>query len=133
MSRDRAGFAGDDLILALRDAGLRHGRYGIFHSYADGQEDGEPQFSAASLVEPGSFDLARLKTATYPGISLFMALPGPVESVLAFDAMVAVARDLARHLGGDLLDEQGSTLSVQRERYLREEVIQFQHRRGTPG
>jgi hypothetical protein len=30
-------------------------------------------------------------------------------------------------LNGDLLDESGSTLSIQRERYLREEVIQFQH------
>jgi hypothetical protein len=26
-----------------------------------------------------------------------------------------------------LLDESGSTLSIQRERYLREEIIQFQH------
>jgi hypothetical protein len=27
-----------------------------------------------------------------------------------------------------LLDEQGSTLSIQRQRYIREEIIQFLHR-----
>ena len=27
----------------------------------------------------------------------------------------------------ELLDESGSTLSIQRERYLREEIIQFEH------
>jgi len=30
-------------------------------------------------------------------------------------------------MDADLLDETGSTLSIQRERYMREEVIQFQH------
>lgn len=33
-------------------------------------------------------------------------------------------------MNGNLVDEHGSTLSVQRERYLREEVIVFQHSRG---
>ena len=27
----------------------------------------------------------------------------------------------------DLVDESGSTLSVQRERYMREEIVQFEH------
>jgi len=46
--------------------------------------------------------------------------------VEAFDLMMAAARALAQTLGGELLDESGSTLSVQRERYLREEIIQYQ-------
>ena len=41
--------------------------------------------------------------------------------------MIAAARALSQSLDGELLDESGSTLSIQRERYLREEVIQFQH------
>ena len=89
-----------------------------------------PVFSVASLTEPGSFDLSRVRNDFFPGVSLFMGLPGPVEGVAAFDLMVATARALAVGLNGDLVDEQGSTLSIQRERYLREEVIQFQHRQG---
>lgn len=84
----------------------------------------------ASLTEPGSFDLTRLRNDSFPGVSLFMGLPGPMDGVVAFDAMVATARSIAAQLEGDLVDEQGSTLSIQRERYLREEVIQFQHRQG---
>ncbi len=41
--------------------------------------------------------------------------------------MVAAARALTQSLNAELVDESGSTLSVQRERYLREEIIQFQH------
>jgi FtsZ-interacting cell division protein ZipA len=44
--------------------------------------------------------------------------------------MVNAARAVAKRLDGNLVDEHGSTLSVQRERYLREEIIQFQHRQG---
>jgi FtsZ-interacting cell division protein ZipA len=43
--------------------------------------------------------------------------------------MVRTARDLARDLNGDLRDEQGSSWSIQRERFVREEIIQFQHGR----
>jgi len=65
-----------------------------------------------------------------PGISLFMVLPGPVEGAEAFDSMMESARALAKSLDADLLDESGSTLSIQRERYMREEVIQFEHSLG---
>lgn len=119
-------FAGDQLALALRRNGMRHGKFGIFHRY-DGDDENRVVFSAASLVEPGSFDLANLKEQKYPGISLFMVLPGPLEGAQAFDTMMAAARQLATTLDGELLDESGSTLSIQRERYMREEIIQYQH------
>lgn len=124
-------FAGEALVVALRDAGLRHGKFGIFHRH-DSRDESKVLFSVASLVEPGSFDLARLKTERYPGVSLFLALSGQVDGVAAFDDMMSTARMLAGKLGGELLDERGSRLSVQRERYLREEVIQFQHKMAPP-
>jgi cell division protein ZipA len=129
LARGAARFPGEDLVLALRAAGLRHGQYGIFHAFAGPDEAQRPIFSVAGLVEPGSFDLTRVATEAYPGVSVFMGLPGPEEGVQAFDAMIRAARSVATRLGGELVDEHGSTLSVQRERYLREEVIQFQHRR----
>ena len=119
-------FAGDQLALALRRIGMRHGKFGIFHRY-DGDDEDRVIFSAASLVEPGSFDLSNLKEQKYPGISLFMVLPGPLDGAQAFDTMMSAARQLAKSLDGELLDESGSTLSIQRERYMREEIIQYQH------
>jgi cell division protein ZipA len=126
VAREKKSFPGDDLILSMRGIGLRHGKFGIFHRY-DGSDESRTVFSAASLVEPGSFDLQNIKGQEIPGISLFMVLPGPVDSVEAFDLMLAAARTLSQSLHGELLDESGSTLSIQRERYLREEIIQFQH------
>ena len=126
VGRDKDAFKGDDLILSLRGIGMRHGKFGIFHRY-DGDDESRTIFSAASLVEPGSFDLANIKDQRIPGISLFLVLPGPVDSVESFDMMMESARTLSQSLNGELLDESGSTLSIQRERYLREEIIQYQH------
>ncbi len=128
VAREKKSFAGDELVLSMRGIGLRHGKFGIFHRY-DGNDESRTVFSAASLVEPGSFDLQNIKGQKIPGISLFLVLPGPVECVEAFDLMLAAARALTQTLDGELLDESGSTLSIQRERYLREEIIQFQHSR----
>ena len=125
VGRNKKPFQGDELILSMRGIGLRHGKFGIFHRY-DGNDEDRTIFSAASLVEPGSFDLANIKEQQIPGISLFLILPGPIDGVEAFDLMMAAARALAQTLDGELLDESGSTLSIQRERYLREEIIQFQ-------
>lgn len=126
VAREKKSFAGDELILSMRGIGLRHGKFGIFHRY-DGNDESKTVFSAASLVEPGSFDLQNIKGQVIPGISIFLVLPGPVDSVEAFDSMLAAARALTQSLDGELLDESGSTLSIQRERYLREDIIQFQH------
>jgi cell division protein ZipA len=126
IARDGGAFRGDELILSLRGIGLRHGKFGIFHRY-DGNDEDRTVFSAASLVEPGSFDLANIKEQEIPGISLFLILPGPIEGVEAFDSMMEAARALAQTLDAELLDESGSTLSIQRERYMREEIIQYHH------
>lgn len=125
IGHEKQPFKGDELVLSMRGIGLRHGKFGIFHRY-DGNDEGRTIFSAASLVEPGSFDMANIAEQRIPGISMFLVLPGPVDGVEAFDLMMAAARALAQTLDGELLDESGSTLSIQRERYLREEIIQFQ-------
>ncbi len=126
VAKHHGAFPGDELALTLRGIGMRHGKFGIFHRY-DGDDESRIVFSAASLVEPGSFDLANLKAQRIPGISLFMVLPGPLEGAQAYDLMVEAGRALSKSLHAELLDETGSTFSIQRERYLREEIIQYQH------
>ena len=59
----------------MRAAGLKHGRYGIFHKHESDVSE-EPMFSVASLTEPGSFDLTKLADTKIPGMSFFMVLPG---------------------------------------------------------
>jgi cell division protein ZipA len=116
------------VILALRAAGMQHGRYGIFHRVGNAGTD-DPLFSVANLTEPGSFDLSNLEKSTIPGMSFFMTLPGSGDPVTAFDLMVETARSLAHDLDAELHDEKGSSWSIQRERYLREEIIEYRHQR----
>jgi len=126
VAKNQGSINGEDLVLNLRGIGMRHGKFGIYHRY-DGTDKDKVIFSAASLVEPGTFDLKTIKEQQLPGISLFMVLPGPIDAAQAYDLMIGAARALAQSLNAELLDESGSTLSIQRESYLREEIIQFQH------
>ncbi len=126
VAKNKGAFKGDELILCLRGIGMRSGKFGIYHRY-DGNDESKTIFSAASLVEPGSFDLANIKEQEIPGISVFMIIPGPMDAAEAFDLMMQAARALTQTMDAEMLDESGSTLSIQRERYMREEIIQFQH------
>lgn len=112
------------VVLALRAAGLEHGRYDIFHRHAEDRRD-DPLFSVANLTEPGSFDLSRALESTTAGITLFMVLPGHGDAVERFDMMTRTAHDLAGELDAELHDESGSFWSIQRERYVRDEVILY--------
>ena len=127
VARDDDALDGEKLVLALRGLGLRHGQYGIFHRFE--AEEQPPVFSVANLTEPGSFELANIREQTFTGVSLFLVLPGTLPGPEAFDMMIETARAIAKSFDADLLDASGSTLSIQRERFIREEVIQFEHDR----
>src|SRR5690606_16115912 len=116
---------GEAVVKALLEVDLEHGRYGIFHRLDPGSA--EPVFSVASLTEPGTFDLGNVEGTVLAGVTIFMVLPGVGDPVTRFDAMVLTARSLAVTLVGELYDERGSSWSVQRERYVREEVIEYRH------
>ncbi len=119
------GWHGRVLREALEAEGLRYGRYSIFHRE---REDGKTLFHVASMMEPGSFDLARMDEQAFPGISLFGIVPGPIDAPATFDLVLAVGRRLADRIKGQLQDEQGSTLTAQRILNLREELVHFEHR-----
>ncbi len=120
---------GVEVVKALKQCGLEHGQYKIFHRFSDGSQR-ELMFSVASLVEPGSFNLDTLEDMNLPGLSVFMILPGPTDAVSAFSEMLVAARRLAEKLNCELLDDTGSTLSAQAASYLREDIIRFQHQLG---
>lgn len=114
-------------VRALREAGLQHGPYEIFH-YCEDRNVPQSGFSVANLVEPGSFDLSSIPDSTLPGVTFFMVLPGSRDPVERFDTMIGIARDLCQSLDARLLDELGNSWSIQRERFLREELIEYRRR-----
>jgi len=118
--------AGAKLAQVLRGVGLRYGKFDIFHR-VNPRNASRVLFSVASLTEPGSFDLNQDEESEYSGISLFMVLLGPDDMLAAFDEMLSAAKSLAQSLGANFFDERGSALSAQRARYMREELVEFQH------
>ncbi len=118
-----ARWAGTDLMSALERQGLAHGKYQVFHRR---QSDGRTLFCVASLIEPGSFDLANMPTQEFRGVTLFAVLPGPADALQIWDAMYAAAQRLAADLSAMVQDSKGMPLSPQRAAQLREDVARFQ-------
>jgi cell division protein ZipA len=115
-------WSGRDLMSALEGHGLAYGRYQVYHrKHADGQSI----FYVASLIEPGTFDVAHMPEDEFRGVSMFAVLPGPLEPVQAVDALLATARELARELSGTVQDAKGMPFSPQRIAALREDVARF--------
>ena len=120
---DNSFFDGDEVVDVLEKHGLKIDKTGVFHFHKNITE--EIIFSAASLIEPGIFDIDKISKQQIPGISFFMALPLTVNEIEAFDEMLLIIKRISISLKGELLDESGSSLSIQRERYIREQVIEY--------
>jgi cell division protein ZipA len=116
-------WSGATLLSALELHGLAYGRYQVFHRR---HVDGRSLFCVASLIEPGTFDVARMASEEFRGVTLFAVLPGPVEPLLTFDELLGAARGLAQELSGMVQDNKGMPLSPQRAAALRDDVARFQ-------
>jgi cell division protein ZipA len=110
-------------MAAFDTHGLAFGRYQVFHRR---HSDGRSVFCVASLTEPGAFDLGRMATEEFRGVTLFAVLPGPLDPVQTLDEVLSTARELARELTGTVQDERGAPFSPQRAAALREDVARFQ-------
>jgi cell division protein ZipA len=116
-------WSGSQLMAALDTHGLAFGRYQVFHRK---HTDGRSLFCVASLIEPGTFDVAEMPEQEFRGITLFAVLPGPVEPMETMNELFGTARGLAEELSGMVQDGTGMPLSPQRAAALREDIARFQ-------
>ncbi len=116
---------GPDLVVAAEKAGLIYGHMNIFHRLVDNHPEQGPVFSVANLVKPGSFDMANIQELRTPGISFFMALPGPLPALDAWEAMLPTAQRMAELLDAVLLDDERNALGRQRIAHIREELRHY--------
>ncbi len=118
-----ARWSGSQLMAALELHGLAFGRYQVFHRK---HTDGRSLFCVASLIEPGTFDIAEMADQEYRGVTLFAVLPGPIQPLETMDELLGTARGLAEELSGMVQDAKGMPLSPQRAAALREDIARFQ-------
>ncbi|MES1192152.1 MAG: cell division protein ZipA C-terminal FtsZ-binding domain-containing protein [Steroidobacter sp.] len=114
--------SGAQLLEMFRAENLRHGKFNIFHRL----HDGDTVFSVASMVEPGSFDIETMPSQHYPGITLFMLLPGPLPGAEAFEQMMSCAQRLSHLTSGVVQDESGVMLLESGIQRLRDKVLDFE-------
>ncbi|TYL48466.1 cell division protein ZipA [Marinomonas sp. IMCC 4694] len=122
-------FSGIELLQLILNCGMRYGEMDIFHRHEDGFDRGRVQFSMANAIEPGTFDLDTMGENECPGVSFFMGLPGPKNSMKAFDFMLETAQTLVRNLGGELCDERRTPMSEQTIAHCRQRIRDFERRR----
>ncbi len=115
---------GSDIADTLDQMGFGFADNGIFHFFGEPDADGEPVllFSAANMLEPGTFDAERMGELYTPGLTLFAVLPGQVPGPQVLDQMVDTAGDMARRLGAEVLDASRETLTGETVAELEEQV-----------
>lgn len=119
---------GVELLDAAIKAGLSFGEMNIFHRRHKGED--RPVFSMANLTPPGHFDSSGWNLFDTEGVTLFMALPGPVSALDAWDAMLATGRRMAELLEADLIDDSHCVLTRQRIGQIREELREYDRKAG---
>ena len=128
MAREGGEVAGDDLLEALITSGLKFGDMNIFHKRTGAQGKGPAIFSVANILNPGTFDLNTISEFSTLGVSLFMALPTPVNNLEAFEVMISTARKLQAHLNAELRDDHRNMLTAQTIEHYRQRIRDFELR-----
>jgi cell division protein ZipA len=131
LSKEEGGFKGPDLLQIMLACDLRFGKMNIFHRYEKANGRGQVQFSVANVVEPGTFTLDAIDTFSTPGVTFFLALPGPEEPIRAFDYMVETAQVLVKNLHAELRDEAHSAITTQTLEHCRQRIRDFERRQLT--
>jgi len=132
MSRRGEGFQGAALLENVLSCGMRFGHMNIFHYYADDKEEGNPIYSMANIVKPGTFDLNSMDSFKSPGVSFFLTLPlsdDNASAMDAFDNMLNTAKQLVNNLDGELKDENRSVMTGQTIEHCRQRISDFARRK----
>ncbi len=122
VARRPSTLKGDAVLRAAERLDLEYGDMQIFNRVIERNGRRYIVFSVANAVQPGTFDLETLPQQSTPGLALFMQLPGPLDGLKAFNAMLDCAQQLGVELNAELLDETRSVLSNQTIDHMREEI-----------
>jgi cell division protein ZipA len=126
MAPEGKPFKGNDLLQILMACDVRYGKMSIFHRYENSDGTGQIQFSVANLVEPGNFNLDEIEGFSTPGVVFFMHLPGPRDSIKAYETMVETARCLVKNLEGELRDQTYSVATKQTLEHYKQRIRDFE-------
>jgi cell division protein ZipA len=130
----RAGTAlrGEDIVVAAEKTGMVFGHMSVFHRLLEGHPERGPVFSMASIIKPGSFDMATIRELETPAIAFFLTLPAPVPALDAWEKMLPTVQRMAELLEGVVLDDSRNALGRQRIAHIRDELRAYDRQHEAP-
>jgi len=117
-------FTGRAIKNALDNQDLHFGEMQIYHRFHAGNRK-QPVFSAANIIDPGTFLPAELISMKTPGLLLFARLPGPINGMAVFDALMDAAHGIAEQLDGIVCDETRTPLTEAKIEALRGQIFEL--------
>ncbi|HAI45847.1 Cell division protein ZipA [compost metagenome] len=130
----RAGeqLRGEDIVVAAEKTGLVFGHMNVFHRLVEGHPERGPIFSMASIMKPGSFDMANIREMQTPAIAFFLTLPAPLTALDAWEKMLPTVQRMGELLDGVVLDDSRNALGRQRIAHIRDELRAYDRQHQAP-
>ncbi|AOA72767.1 cell division protein ZipA [Stenotrophomonas rhizophila] len=130
----RAGemLRGEDIVVAAEKTGLVFGHMNVFHRLVEGHPERGPIFSMASIMKPGSFDMATIREMETPAIAFFLTLPAPMTALDAWEKMLPTVERMAELLDAVVLDDSKASLGRQRIAHIRDELRAYDRQHQAP-
>lgn len=130
----RAGhqLRGEDIVVAAEKTGMVFGYMGIFHRLVEGRPEAGPVFSMASILKPGSFDMATIGQMETPAVAFFLTLPAPLPALDAWEKMEPTVQRMAELLDAVVLDDSRNALGRQRIAHIRDELRAYDRQHEAP-
>lgn len=130
----RAGttLRGEDIVVAAEKTGMVFGHMNVFHRLLEAHPERGPVFSMASIIKPGSFDMANIRELEMPAIAFFLTLPAPLPALDAWEKMLPTVQRMAELLDGVVLDENRNALGRQRIAHIRDELRAYDRQHEAP-
>ncbi|MBO9790588.1 cell division protein ZipA [Xanthomonas phaseoli] len=123
---------GEDVVVAAEKTGLVFGHMNVFHRLVEGHPERGPIFSMASILKPGSFDMANIREMQTPAIAFFLTLPAPMTALDAWEKMLPTVQRMAELLDGVVLDDIRNALGRQRVAHIRDELRAYDRQHQAP-
>ena len=130
----RAGekLRGEDIVVAAEKTGLVFGHMNVFHRLVEGHPERGPIFSMASIMKPGSFEMASIREMETPAIAFFLTLPAPLTALDAWEKMLPTVQRMGELLDGVVLDDSRNALGRQRIAHIRDELRAYDRQHQAP-
>lgn len=130
----RAGqvLRGEDIVVAAEKTGMIFGHMQVYHRLLEGKPEAGPVFSMASILKPGSFDMATISEMETPAIAFFLTLPAPLPALDAWEKMEPTVQRMAELLDAVVLDDSRNALGRQRIAHIRDELRAYDRQHEAP-